>query len=150
MSSTRNLAVGSFAAVVVILFSSTAAFADHLDRVETKRIVRQLEERSDAVQDRIDSWISLRREEREHRAEGLVSSAENFDQMVAQFKLDLYKHDEPWDLRDNAQKIIDAATEFGRTVEHSELHDDLRGEWEQMRESANALARHYHLAEAVR
>jgi hypothetical protein len=120
--------------------------ADHLDRVETRKVVRQLEERSDALQDQIESWINDRRGEREHRGAPILEAADHLDQAIAQFKLDLHGHDEPWDVRDSAQKVIDAAGELGRTVEHGEL----RSEWEPMRDAANALARHYHLAEVGR
>jgi hypothetical protein len=131
---------------MVVFFSSNVAFADHLDRVETRRVVRQMEERSDALQDQIESWVNDRRAEREHRGAPILDAADHLDQAIAQFKLDLHSHDEPWDVRDSAQKVIDAAAELGRTVEHGEL----RSEWEPMRDAANAMARHYRLPEVGR
>ena len=146
MSSGRIFAGSSFVAAMVVLFTSNVAFADHLDRVETRRVIRHMEERSDALQDQIESWVNDRRAEREHRGAPILDAADHLDQAIAQFKLELHNHDEPWDVRDKAQKVIDAAGDLGRTIEHGEL----RSEWEPMRDAANALARHYHLTEVGR
>jgi hypothetical protein len=130
-----------------MLAASVPAFADHLDRWETRRIVRHLEEKNDVLQDRIADWVAERRDEREHQAEQLLRDAEHFDQNLAQFKIDLYHHEEPWELRDNARNIIDVAADFGHSVERGDWHGEMRHEWEDMRDSVNELARQYHLPE---
>jgi hypothetical protein len=146
MASNRVTAGCSTVAAMIVLFSSATVFADHLDRVETRRLVRQMEERSDALQDQIENWVNDRRAERERRGAPILDAADHLDQALAQFKMDLHGHDEPWDVRENAKKVIDAAAELGHTIEHGEL----RPEWEPMRDAANALARQYHLPELGR
>jgi len=135
-------------AAILSLFVSTAAMADHMDRWEIRQTVRHLEERNDALQDHIYDWISQRRDEREHRAGDMLRAADHFDQNLAQFKLDLYHHDDPWDLRDEAQNVVDNAADLGRVIEHDdEWHGELHQMWDDVRDSANELARHYHLRE---
>jgi len=46
--------------------------------------------------------------------------------------------------------VLEAAAEFGRTVERGEWHGEPRHEWEDLRDTANELARHYHLPEIGR
>jgi hypothetical protein len=143
----RTLTVYAVVGSMMMLFSTVPALADHLDRLETRSIVRHLEEKNDVLQDRIADWVAQRPDEREHRAEAMLRNAEHFDQNLAQFKIDLYHHEEPWDLRDNARNIIDTAADFGHSIEQGEWHDQIRHEWEDMRDSANELARQFHLPE---
>jgi predicted RNA-binding protein with EMAP domain len=141
----RTITGCAILAAIVSLFTSSPAMADHLDRWETRQLVRHLEEHNDALQDHIYSWVSERRDERERRASDMLHASDHFDQTLAQFKVDLYSHDEPWDLRDNAQGVIDAARDVGRAVDRDEWHDEFRHEWEGVRDLANDLAHHYHL-----
>ena len=148
MLRTRSLTTFAVLAAIFSPFLSNPVMADHIDRWEIRQTVRHLEERNDALQDRLYDWISQRRDEREHRAGDMLRAADSFDQNIAHFKLDLYHHDDPWDVRDNAQSVIDSAAELGRTIEHDdEWHGELRHEWEDVRDTANELAREYHLRE---
>lgn len=136
------------AAALVLMFAATSAqAADHLDKHETRRIVRRLEERTDVLLDRIDDWVAERREEREHRAEELMRAADHFEAMLTQFKTDLPAHEEPWELRDRAKELLFAAGELGRVIDHGPFQAEMRHEWESVRDAANELARHYHLEE---
>ena len=143
----RHLTGYALIASMALLAATVPAFADHLDRWETRRIVRHLEEKNDLLQDHLADWVAERRDAREHVAEEMIRNAEHFDQNLAQFKIDLYHHEEPWELRDNARNIIDTAADFGHSIERGEWHGELRQQWEDMRDSVNELARQYHLPE---
>jgi hypothetical protein len=143
----RHLMGYPIIAMLLLLGISTPAFADHLDGRETRQMVRHLEEKNDVLQDRIADWVSQGRDERERRAEQLLHDAEHFDQNLAQFKIDLYHHEEPWELRDNARNIIDVASDFGHSIERGDWHGEMSREWESMRDSVNELARQFHLPE---
>jgi hypothetical protein len=147
--------LAALAAILSLIASTPSVRADrdyrddhvHLDYWETRQVVRHLEEHNDTLQDRIYDWLSQRRDEREHRADDLLRALDHFDQNLAQFKLDLYHHQDPWDLRDNAQNIVDTARDLGHAIERNEWHDEFHHEWEQTRDDANDLARRFHLHE---
>jgi hypothetical protein len=139
----RNVIGFVVATAIVMAFSSSMALADHLDKHETGRIIRQVAERSDALQDRIESWVSDHHNN--HHADELIRRADALTDAVTEFRSQLRTHDEPWDLRDQARDIVNAATELGKVIEHGEYHDDLRHEWDATHDAVDALAQHFHI-----
>jgi hypothetical protein len=156
MVSVRRLLGCVALAVVVMLICSWPAAADrydrgdrsqHLDRYETRKIVRHWEVKNLLLQDRVADWVAERRDEREKRADQMLRDAEHFDENLAQFKIDLYHHQEPWELRDNAHNVLGVASDFGHDIERGDWHSEMQQQWEDMRDTANELARQFHLPE---
>jgi hypothetical protein len=77
----------------------------------------------------------------------MLHSAQQLDEQIAQLKIDLYHHDEPWELRDNVRHLIDSAMDLRHSMERGEWSRDLLHQWRALREEVNALARQYHLDE---
>ncbi len=134
---------------VMMVSMSFGQAAYHLDKQETRRILRHIEERNDELEDRVDTWMVERRAERDPRVEELERATDHLEDELTAFKDGLRSHDEPWDLRNEAQELLNASADVGRAVEHGEFHRDLAEEWEQIRERSNELARHYQLPEIV-
>ena len=110
-----------FTSAMVFLFAAPTVLADHLDRFETKRLVRHIEERTDELQDRIDDWVVDRRDERIHRTEELYRRMNRFAAAVDDLKGQLRDRDEPWDLREQAHNVLDRAVELGTVIEARRL-----------------------------
>jgi len=126
--------------------SSTSVFAQHLDRHETRRIVRRLEERSDVMQDRIDDWIDQRRDERRRMAEDLNRHLDHFESAVINLRSAVLSHDEPWDVRDEARAVLDAAVELHHALDRADyLPREIWRDWDGLRIQANLLARLWRL-----
>jgi hypothetical protein len=147
MFSARVIAGSIVVALMATLFSSSPALADHLDALRMRQVVRQVEEKNDVLQDRIADWAGEHHDHHDRHGDDLQREADHFDQNLAQFKLDLYHHQEPWDLRDNARNIIDTAADMGHVIEQNDWHGQFRHEWEDLRDSLNELARQFHLPE---
>jgi hypothetical protein len=158
MFRTRTWAAVAFAASLATLVTSIVVADDykdrfdherpiHLDLWDARRNVRKLEEKNDILQDHLADWISQRRDDREHHAADMIRYAEHIDQNLAQLKIDLYHHQEPWELRDNTRDVIDITADFGHSIARGDWHDEFQHEWEDMRDSANELARQFHIPE---
>jgi hypothetical protein len=117
----------------------------HIDKWEARQTVRQLEERNDAMLDHFEGWIASDRD-REHRVDEVIGAADRFENALSQFKMDLKTHDEPWDLRQEADGVIHAAIDVDRALDHAHLREEF-GEWANVHDGANALAREFHLDE---
>jgi len=136
----------------LVALSAVATFADHdhdrehLDRHETRRLVRRLDEQSNVLQDRIDDWIDERGKERTHLAEELNHRLDHFENAVIALRSGVLSHDDPWDIRDNAKAVIDAAIDLHAGLEHADyLPRESWREWDGLRGHVNDLARLYHL-----
>jgi hypothetical protein len=141
----RAIVMGLLAAGT-ILSTAAVAPAEHLERRETRRIIRGVEEASMTLFDRIDDWTEQRWDERYHQLDELDGRINDFQTAVNSFTSQLRTHEEPWDVRDGAKAIVDASTELGRSINHADyLPRELRRDWEGLRDRVDELANHFHL-----
>ena len=137
---------GSLLALIGLLSLSSTAMAQHLDKHETRALVRHLQERSDEFQDKIDDWIAARAEERGREFGDLTHQHVNdLQNSIDDLKVHLREHDNPWDLRDEVRHVIDNAREVNRALVHTPWYGDLREAWEPVRDAVDHLAEHYQL-----
>lgn len=133
---------------LIVAFSPALASAEHLDRVEVRRNVRHLSQRTDDLQDRVEGWIEEHghHEERMHQAIDLNHQIDDFETNLLTLRLAVIQHDEPWDARDQAKAMIDSARELHRAIEHaSYLPGDVTADWHEMHDIVNTIAEEYHL-----
>ncbi|HEX4124888.1 MAG TPA: hypothetical protein VHY37_09210 [Tepidisphaeraceae bacterium] len=133
---------------LIVVFSPALASAQHLDRVETRRNIRYLCQRTDDFQDRLEGWIEEHghREERMHQAIELNHQLDAFETSLLTLRLALIQHDEPWDARDQAKAMIDSARELHRAIEHAAyLPPEVTADWKQMHDLINTVATQFHL-----
>jgi hypothetical protein len=146
MTGLGKFTLTAFTTAITLFAFSTPARAEHLDRRETRRFARHIEERADELFDRIDDWIDERRDERWDRIHDLVPHIDRFEIALDDFKSQLLQHDEPWELRDQAEQVIRAGDALGRRLEQSGyLPEDVRAHWHDVHESLRDFAHHYHI-----
>jgi hypothetical protein len=147
MSHFRGLAGLASLASLVIFVSSSRVFAqEHVDRWEARRIARHVSERSDALQDDIEQWISERPDERRHLAEELNHRFDHLDDAIATLRQQLAQHDEPWDVRDQAREVLDAGRSLHEALESAIwLPHEVRHGWDDLRGALDDLAGRFHL-----
>jgi hemerythrin-like domain-containing protein len=146
MPQIRGFCAAAVAAALVVMVCSSSVFADHLDRHVTRRLVRHLEERSDVLQDRVDDWIDARLDERTRMAEDLNHHLDHFENTLITLRSSVLSHDEPWDVRDDARAVRDAAAELHHALDRAVyLPHDVWRDWEALRVQVNELARLWHL-----
>jgi hypothetical protein len=142
----RGTIIALVAAFLPLTVWSAPPDREHLDRPEMRRIVRKIEEKTDELQDHVDEWIGAR-PERARQVNEFNQVTERFETDLSNFKIQLINHDEPWDLRDQAERMIGSAQEVGRVISHGQFSPEMRRSWDDMRDQVNELARRYHLPE---
>jgi hypothetical protein len=147
MSQTQRIVGCGLFAVAAMLFGSPAAFGQHLDRFQAKRVVRAVEERTDDLQDRMDEWVLDRLDERVHRTQDLYHRMNRFAAALDDLKGQLRDREEPWDVRDQARTVMAAAGDLGSVIEGGDWPDEFRHGWHEVRDHLNDLAKMYRLHE---
>jgi hypothetical protein len=149
MVASRTIFGGLVAACAALFLCAPSAMAEHLDRHETRRLVRRIEERCDVFQDKLDDWVAERQDERFHLTSELYHHIDEFQNSVDDYKVELRDQDDPWSVRDQAHVVVDKARELGRIVMHGEIHDalpgEIRREWQGLRQEVDHFAHEYRM-----
>ncbi|HUB24879.1 MAG TPA: hypothetical protein VL992_05570 [Tepidisphaeraceae bacterium] len=136
----------AFTAAIALFAFSAPAQAQHLDRWETRRFARHIEERSDELFDRIDDWIAERHDERWARVQDLYPHIDRFVIALDDYKSQLLQHDDPWEVRDQAEAVVRAGDALGRHLQEAGyLPPDLRDHWHDVHEALRDFAHQYHI-----
>jgi hypothetical protein len=133
-------------AACVLFYAPTRASAQHLDRRETRRGIRRVEERTDAMLDHVDDWIESRGDEGEHRVEELYARVNAFNDTLGELKVEFHERENPWELRAHVRELIRRAGEMGHEIRRiHEFGDDVHHDWEDVRSAVFDLADKYRL-----
>lgn len=145
MLQTRGIVGCLCAAAMVLFLSPVPASAQHLDRRETRRAIRRVEERTDAMLDHIDDWAEARSEDGWHAVEAVYGRVNAFNDALGELKVQFHEHVDPWDLRDQVRDLIARAGDVGREVRRIDFGDGVHRDWQQVRREVFHLADLYHL-----
>jgi hypothetical protein len=133
---------------LIVAFSPALASAQHLDRIEVRRNIRHLCQRTDDLQDRLEGWIEEHghHEERMRQAIELNHQIDTFETNLLTLRLAVIQHQEPWDVRDQAKAVIDSGRELHHAIERADyLPGEVTADWKDMHDIINTLADEYHL-----
>jgi hypothetical protein len=151
MISRRTWLIGSLVAGISLVTASTWVLAqaefEHLDRWEIRHVIRHVEEANDQLQDRIDDWARPHPEWRGDRIRDMQERSDAFDDALDDLKQHVrHGGENPWENRDDARRVVDAARELGRAIHHAEfLPGEVRDNWDSVRDGVNDLAERFHL-----
>src|ERR1700683_1926753 len=118
MTSVRASVVGSLVAGIALVLAGSWLFAQdefqHLDRWEIRHVIRHVEEQNDELQDRIDDWARPHPEWRGDRIRDIQERSVAFDDALDSLKQRVrHGGENPWEARDEASRVVDAARELG-------------------------------------
>ena len=138
------------ATIAIAALSSQSALADrhehfHMDKWQTLRAIRHVEEANDQMEDAIDDWAGPRGDQVRHQQADLFQHLDQFGDDLSALKTEVKQQDDPWQTRDHVQSLMDEAQRLGHFIVRSELPRPVKAQWHNVRDGMDALAQQYHL-----
>ena len=132
--------------VALFAVATPLVYSAMLDRHDTRRSARRVEEKECALRDRIDDWAEASRPERFPLKSELDKKLDRFETALEHYREELRTHDQPWDIRDETGVLIRETRLLGDGIHEAHfLPPSADKDYVEVRVEVNDLAKHFEL-----